>query len=313
MNKPFKKTSKQIDEAIEQLKQPITLSNPHSCWLQLRQLYSMLHRTGKRSGTIHAMNQISPKLAEIKHSVIPNPGEDGQFHTIYSVCQTVQVLPTKTRPKKLMFVGSNGHRYQYLLNGLEDLHLDERIMQLLSIINVMFTKINRNEPWSYEARNYTVIPLASRSGLIQWVEGATPLFTLYKRWQQRQATALTWKVQNDNQEIALATGKQPVEDRREVPMPILRQCIEELTRETPADLLSRELWCSCPSVGLWYKNVQSYREIRYEMIFKAAVVNSMEIILLSLSETQLDDLGYKRLEWYKIGRKKKRRKLETPK
>ncbi|CAF4137913.1 unnamed protein product [Rotaria magnacalcarata] len=64
--------SKQIDAAIEQLKQPITLSNPHSC-----RLYSMLHRTGKRSGTIHSMNQISPKLAEIKHSVIPIPGEDG--------------------------------------------------------------------------------------------------------------------------------------------------------------------------------------------------------------------------------------------
>jgi hypothetical protein len=30
--------SKQIDAAIEQLKQPITLSNPHSCWLQLRQV-----------------------------------------------------------------------------------------------------------------------------------------------------------------------------------------------------------------------------------------------------------------------------------
>ncbi|CAF2066695.1 unnamed protein product, partial [Rotaria magnacalcarata] len=41
--------------------------------------------------------------------------------------------------------------------------------------------------------------------------------------------------------------KQPVEDGREVPMPILRQCIEELICETPADLLSRELWCSCPS------------------------------------------------------------------
>ncbi|CAF4390049.1 unnamed protein product, partial [Adineta steineri] len=93
--------SKQIDAAIEQLKQPITLSNPHACWLQLRQLYSMLHRTGKRSGTIHAMNQISPKLAQIKHSAIPIPGEDGQFLTIHSVGQTVQVLPTKTRPKKL--------------------------------------------------------------------------------------------------------------------------------------------------------------------------------------------------------------------
>ncbi|CAF2985093.1 unnamed protein product, partial [Rotaria sp. Silwood2] len=148
----------QIDAAIEQLKQPITLSNPHSCWLQLRQLYSMLHPTGKRSGTIHAMNQISPKLAQIKHSVIPIPDEDGQFHTIHSVGQTVQVLPTKTH-----------------------LHLDECIMELLSIINVMFTKINRNELWSYEARNYSVIPLPSRSSLIQWVEDVTSLFTLYKR------------------------------------------------------------------------------------------------------------------------------------
>ncbi|CAF3356278.1 unnamed protein product [Rotaria socialis] len=94
--------------------------------------------------------------------------------------------------------------------------------------------------------------------LIVMNHGATPLFTLYKRWQQRQATALTWKAQNDNQEIALTTvpkpndvyysklnailkekGKQPVEDRRGVPMPILRQCTEELIRETPADLLSR--------------------------------------------------------------------------
>ncbi|CAF4517764.1 unnamed protein product [Rotaria sp. Silwood2] len=216
---------KKIEAAIEQLKQPIILSNPHSCWLKLRQLYSMLHRMDKRSSTIHAMSQISPKLAQIKHSVTSIPGEDGQFHTIHSVGQTVQVLPTKTRPKKLMFVGSNGHRYQYLLKGLEDLHLDVRIMQLLSIINVIFTKINHNEPWSYEARNYTVVPLASRSGLIEWVEG----------------------------------GKPPVEDCREVPMPILHQCIEELIRETPADLLSRELWCSCPSVGLWYKNVQNYR------------------------------------------------------
>ena len=41
----------------------------------------------------------------------------------------------------------------------------------------------------FHARHYSVTPLGARSGLIQWVEGATPLFSLYKRWQQREATA----------------------------------------------------------------------------------------------------------------------------
>ena len=35
--------SKQIDAAIEQLKQPISLSDPHACWLQLRQVESLEH------------------------------------------------------------------------------------------------------------------------------------------------------------------------------------------------------------------------------------------------------------------------------
>jgi PI-3-kinase-related kinase SMG-1 len=47
----------------------------------------------------------------------------------------LEVLRTKTRPKKLLFVGSDGRRYSYLLKGHEDLHLDERIMQLLRIVN----------------------------------------------------------------------------------------------------------------------------------------------------------------------------------
>ena len=32
-----------------------------------------------------------------------------------------------------------------------------------------------------------MIPLGARSGLIQWVDNVTPLFGIYKRWQQREA------------------------------------------------------------------------------------------------------------------------------
>lgn len=80
------------------------------------------------------------------------------------------------------------------LSGLEDLHLDERIMQFLSIVNTMFTKVNQQESPRFHARHYSVTPLGTRSGLIQWVDGATPLFGLYKRWQQREAVLQAQKV-----------------------------------------------------------------------------------------------------------------------
>ena len=47
----------------------------------------------------------------------------------------------------------------------------------------------RRQKQVYRARDYVVTPLGARSGLIQWIDSATPLFGLYKRWQQREAYA----------------------------------------------------------------------------------------------------------------------------
>jgi PI-3-kinase-related kinase SMG-1 len=80
-----------------------------------------------------------------------------------------------------------------LFKGLEDLHLDERIMQFLVIANTLMRKSGVD----YRARHYSVVPLGVRSGLIQWVEGSVPLYGLYKRWQQRQQ-----QQQSDSQKVA---------------------------------------------------------------------------------------------------------------
>ena len=55
----------------------------------------------------------------------------------------VSVLPTKTKPKKISMIGSDGRRHTYLFKGLEDLHLDERIMQFMAIVNNMFAKAHK--------------------------------------------------------------------------------------------------------------------------------------------------------------------------
>lgn len=54
-------------------------------------------------------------------------------------------------------------------------------MQFLSIANTMLKESG------YQARHYSVIPLGPRSGLISWVDHVTPIFAVYKRWQQREA------------------------------------------------------------------------------------------------------------------------------
>ena len=203
-----------IHQALLRLKDTeANACKPANGWSLFKNLHHAFHqRSQRRQTTSLLMDQISPKLANLRHTSIPIPGKDGQQCTIHSIGNHVQVLPTKTKPKKLFFIGSNGKRYQYLFKGLEDLHLDERIMQLLSIINSMFAKLNKSECIQYNALNYSVTPLGPRSGLISWVEGATPLFTLYKKWQHREAIYIAYKQQQSQpqqQQPNTAAGAPP--------------------------------------------------------------------------------------------------------
>ena len=63
--------------------------------------------------------------------------------TLESFQLEVAVLPTKTKPKKISMIGSDGRKHTYLFKGLEDLHLDERIMQFMAIINNMFARAHK--------------------------------------------------------------------------------------------------------------------------------------------------------------------------
>lgn len=136
---------KKIEKALEQLANKENAFKPAHGWQGFKQLHSIFHTRSQRlQCSALSLDSISPKLAGLRSTEIPLPGKDGGHQcTIHSISNSVIVLQTKTKPKKLMFVGSNGRRYPYLFKGLEDLHLDERIMQLLSIVNALFSKINR--------------------------------------------------------------------------------------------------------------------------------------------------------------------------
>lgn len=140
-------------------------------------------------------------------------------------------------------------------------------------------------------------PLGPRAGLISWVEGATPLFTLYKRWQQREAIHLATKQQQPQIQIPRPNDlyyaklnpllkeygvKNFQETRQQCPVRLLRQVFEELVRETPGDLLAKELWCASTTPAHWLKSLQIYS--------RATAVMSMIGYMIGLGDRHLDNV-----------------------
>nr|MBE5726630.1 no-on-and-no-off transient C [Cucujiformia] len=295
------KFSAEIDEVIRKLKQPDNPEKPHDSLGPLKVLQKKFQqKIHKRSSYSLKMQDISPVLANIRDTMIAMPGltSSKTTVTISHVSNLVSILPTKTKPKKLVFYGSDGQTYTYLFKGLEDLHLDERIMQFLNIANTMMAQ--NADPTGqnlYRARHYSVIPLGPRSGLINWVDGTTPVFSLYKRWQQREiAKPSTKNAVNTNTAVLRPSelfynklnpllvehGVKNIENRKEWPLSVLKRVLEELMAETPGDLLAKELWCNSVSTGDWWNVTKRYS-------YSVAVMSIIGYII-GLGDRHLDNM-----------------------
>ena len=89
---------------------------------------------------LHSPHSTHPPPHSSSSTQVPLPGADAGLGIgggssagrllISAVLPEMVALPTKTRPKRLVLLGSDGERHTYLLKGRDDLRADERIMQV---------------------------------------------------------------------------------------------------------------------------------------------------------------------------------------
>ncbi|KAK0425405.1 hypothetical protein QR680_009184 [Steinernema hermaphroditum] len=303
-----------------------------SAWRPFKQFLDILnHRASKRSAMLLSMEDISPSLSELAETTIPIPGQErmpfDKVMTIHKVGSRTSILPTKTRPKKLAFIGSDGKEYIFLFKGQEDLHLDERVMQFLRICNKMLHPAGSCDgSWpAYNTTNYSVTPLGQRSGLIQWVEGGTPIYQMYRKHKNRQvawnrmqtkekrgvikmsdirsddANKSNKKVERSAVPLSLTENERPTDiflrklkavmaerkityttDRSKWPEELMIEVLNRLIKETPRDLLAREMWLRSGNSETWWRVTQRFA--------RSSAVMSIIGYIIGLGDRHLDNI-----------------------
>ena len=83
-------------------------------------------------------------------------------------------------------MGSDGREYVFLLKGHEDLRQDERVMQLFGLVNTLLTVDASCARLDLGIQRYSVVPLSTNSGLIEWVPQCDTLHALVRDHRMRR-------------------------------------------------------------------------------------------------------------------------------
>lgn len=173
-------------------------------------LRAMLCGQGLNGGSSNSSRTSAAAGAEVLASTAA-----GSWLCIAGFDQTVLVLPTKTRPKRVRLLANDGSVHAFLLKGRDDLRVDERLMQFMRAANALLaapvpaargSTCSEATPTAADSavegatavcagkvkrqlrvRPYSITPFGRRAGLVQWVRHTTSLFGLVRAWQAAAA------------------------------------------------------------------------------------------------------------------------------
>ncbi|BFZ53909.1 phosphatidylinositol kinase-related protein kinase tor1 [Savitreella phatthalungensis] len=168
------------------------LADLNQAWDLYYQVFRKISRQLPQLTTLE-LQYVSPKLLAARDLELAVPGT---YHSgrevikIASFTSTFNVITSKQRPRRLTVRGSDGHEYQYLLKGHEDIRQDERVMQLFGLVNTLLSVDSESFKRHLNIQRYPVIPLSPNSGLLGWVPDSDTLHILIRDYRDSRKILL---------------------------------------------------------------------------------------------------------------------------
>lgn len=313
-----------ITDATEQLRDAcnadklvdvsVGLPGPRFVWNPFTEILKSLQSSTGRGESL-PLQEISPAMASISKMrfsinmpgvLASNVRGASDPVSVQGIRSNVMVLRTKTKPKCLEFVGSDGNSYKYLLKAREDLRLDERVMQFLKTVNEFLQADSAASARDLSAQNYSVIPLSRDSGLIQMVPDVTPMFQVFTNWNDQSGTSRNVpmssppsKTHGNSSGGHAAQHQSPTaafysklkqygitdvspNQRPHWPQSILKQVYHDLVAQRPRNVLQQEISLGCGDLHeSWSKSAR---------LSKSLAVMSALGYVIGLGDRHLDNI-----------------------
>ncbi|OWZ20541.1 Phosphatidylinositol kinase [Phytophthora megakarya] len=281
---------------------PPRMTNPQELWQPFEDMLKSLVNAASRREQL-PLPDISPALASTcRQLVMTNmPGifsgsTIGRMKpiTIHRVDSSVAVLRTKTKPKSMILIGSDGETYKYLLKAREDLRLDERIMQFLRVTNEFLRADDAAAARDLSAQSYSVIPISKNAGLIQMVPDVVPLFQVYTARNDSNGRAIQDPVATAQHQPPPPTAQFYAKlkqhgianvapnHRSQWPASTLKQVYQELVAQRPRNVLQHEILLRSEDIReSWSKSLR---------FSKSLAVMSVLGYIVGLGDRHLDNI-----------------------
>ncbi|KRY00349.1 Serine/threonine-protein kinase ATR [Trichinella pseudospiralis] len=108
---------------------------------------------------------------------------------IAGFADTVEILSSLQKPKKILIVCTDGKTYPMMCKAKDDLRLDKRLMEFNNLVNTCLLRNAESRKRQLRIRTYTVIPLSHDCGLVEWVNNLEGLRQILGKFNKPRPTA----------------------------------------------------------------------------------------------------------------------------